>query len=361
VGGKTIADARETCAEGVSGLISIAPHEFYYNRSLGEARHKKGGYVKFLGAEVPARWNGPQWSLLWADELSLWPKESYDQAQLGLRLGEYPRTIISTTPKAAKWVMEIEKLPTTRLTHGTLDQNIHLAKFARNRLIRMFKGTSLEKSELEGEWFFQAPNALWNDSLFKYIEKYPNLARVVIAVDPAVSVGEDSDDTGIVAAGTTSINRNDADVIVLKDRTCHLSPNGWAEVVLSLYDEVNADLVVAETNNGGDLVEATLRAVALANNRMPVPFKKITATRGKFVRAQPVASLYEQGRVYHYNVPEGNLSELEMEMCGWDPEAYKSPNRMDANVWAVTELMLGAPQQQKRRMVSNARVRISPY
>jgi phage terminase large subunit-like protein len=361
VGGKTIADARDTCAEGDSGLMSIAPHEFYYHRSIGEARHVKGGYIKFMGAEEPDRWNGPQWSLLWCDELSLWPKATYDMAQLGLRLGEYPRTIISTTPKTAKWVKEIADLPTTRVTHGTLDQNVYLAKFARDRIIRQFKGTHLEKSELLGQWHFQSPNALWNPDMFHRVTTLPDLARIVIAVDPAVSTGEESDDTGIVAAGIDSYDRTSCNGYIIKDKTCHVSPHGWSEVIISLYDELGADLVVAEVNNGGDLVEAVLRSVALENNRQPIPFKKIHASRGKYVRAQPVASLYEQGRVFHYNMPDGNLDDLETEQCGWDPESYKSPNRMDADVWAITELMLGVPQKKRLRMVASAPVYISRF
>lgn len=383
VGGKTAADARDTCAEGESGLITLAPHEFYYHRSLGEARHVKGGYVKFMGAEQPARWNGPQWSLIWGDECGLWPKETFDQAQFGLRLGEYPRTIISTTPKVAKWLYELEQEPTTVHTTGKLYDNVYLSEFARNRLVRKYKGTSLEKRELEGEWSFQSENALWTEQLFRPVNDLPQLTRIVIAIDPAVTSGETSDDTGIVAAGIDSYDLSLANGYVLRDRTVHLSPFGWGETAIALYDELEADLIVAEVNNGGDLVEANLRAVCNSLGRAMVPFKKIHATRGKIVRAQPIVALYEQARVYHYRgsiqtlidetinddglyVPTeysniNLLTELENEMCSWDPESYKSPNRMDAAVWALTELLLKPPEPRERRLTYTPRVSISRY
>lgn len=400
VGGKTIADARDTCAEGISGLITIAPHEFYYHRSLGEARHIKGGYVKFLGAEEEDRWNGPQWSLLWCDELGLWPKETYDMAQFGLRLGDFPRTIISTTPKTAKWVEEIEKLPTTVHTTGTIYENFYLSEFARRKIISKYEGTSLEKRELRGEWFYESPNALWKQEMFRHVEKLPALARIVIAIDPAVTSGETADDTGIVAAGIDSYNVESACGYVLRDRTVHLSPAGWAETAIALYDELQADLIVAEVNNGGDLVEANIRAVCRTLGRPNIPFKKIHASRGKMIRAQPIVSLYEQGRIYHYRgklnitmddvpvdaelfsldpdqensteqeyaqtqsglyLPTNSLVELETEMCSWDPTSYVSPNRMDAVVWSLTELMMGETAQPPARVRYYNPVRISSY
>lgn len=378
VGGKTTADARDTCAEGESGLITIAPHEFYYHRSLGEARHIKGGYVKFMGAESPDRWNGPQWSLLWADEAGLWPKETFDQAQFGLRLGKFPRTIISTTPKIAKWLLELEKQQTTIHTTGTLYENIHLSEFARNRLIRKYKGTSLEKRELEGEWSFEADDALWKEGMFHHVEFHPPLYRIVIAIDPAVTSGENADDTGIVAAGIDNYDLSIANGYVLRDRTVHMSPSGWAETAIALYDELQADLIVAEVNNGGDLVEENIRAVCNSLRRPNLPFKKIHATRGKIVRAQPIVSLYEQKRIFHYrgrtHADTGEfdgemaeihtintLTELENEMCSWSPTSHISPNRMDAAVWALTELLIQPPPPRVGRVSYSNRVSISRY
>lgn len=359
VGAKTAADARDTCAEGDSGLITIAPDEFYYHRSIGEARHKKGGYVKFMGAEEPDRWNGPQWSLLWGDECGLWPKETYDQAQLGLRLGKFPRTIISTTPKLAKWLKEIEEKETTVHTHGTLRENIYLSEFARRRLIETYKGTHLEQRELEGEWSFESPNALWTEELLKkaHIDIHPALARIVIAIDPAVTSGETADDTGIVAAGVDSYDKYTARGFVLMDRTCHLSPEGWAQAAIALYYELEADLIVAEVNNGGDLVETVIHAID-----PNIPFKKVHASRGKMIRAQPIVALYEKNRVFHVSNAHNSLNLLEQEMLSWDPTGYVSPNRMDAVVWALTELMLDdAKQKRIYRMVYHDPVRISAY
>jgi phage terminase large subunit-like protein len=359
VGAKTAADARDTCAEGDSGLITIAPDEFFYHRSVGEARHKKGGYVKFMGAEEPDRWNGPQWSLLWEDEAGLWPKATHDQAQLGLRLGDFPRTIITSTPKVAKWLKAIEDRPETVHTHGTLKENFHLSEFARKRLIETYTGTSLEKRELEGEWSFESENSLWTEELLAgcHVDLHPALARIVIAIDPAVTSGETADDTGIVAAGVDSFDKRYCRGYVLKDRTCHLSPLGWAEEAVRLYEELEADLIVAETNNGGDLVETTIRAI-----NPSIPFKKVHASRGKAIRAQPIVSLYEKGRVFHVSHSRNSLVELEQEMLSWDPTGYKSPNRMDAVVWALTELMIDATdRKQIYRVVYNDPVRISAY
>jgi phage terminase large subunit-like protein len=352
VGAPTIADARGTCAEGPSGLITLAPQEFVHHRSLGEAWHRAGGYVRFLGAEEPDRWNGPQWSLLWCDELALWPKETYEQAQLGLRLGEHPRTVISTTPKAARWVWEIEQHPRTVVTTGTLAENKYLSETARRRLEELFRGTHLEQRELLGEWWFEAPNALWRQDLFRWGERVPALARVVVAVDPAVTSGPDSAATGIVVVGLDGWDRARARAWVVEDATMRGSPLEWARRVVAAYDAWRADGVVAEVNQGGDLVETTLQMV-----RPGLPVWKVHATRGKAVRAQPVVALYEQGRVWHVR----GLGALERELCGWDPEGGESPNRLDALVWGVSALLVAEAERVVWRAVVGAPVRISRF
>jgi predicted phage terminase large subunit-like protein len=331
VGAPTAADVRDVCAEGVSGLITVAREQFVsYNRSLGEAHHCKGGYVKFLGAEEPARWNGPQWSLLWADELALWNQDSWEQAQFGLRLGARPRAIATTTPKARQFVRDLAERHGTLLTQARTADNPHLSELVRTRLYDRYGGTRLGRQELDAEWLDDVPGALWQRSQIDAtrVRLAPDLARVVVAVDPAVTSGEDSDETGIVVAGRGVDGRG----YVLADRSCRLSPDGWVRRATAAYAQFQCDRVLAEVNNGGDLVERVLRTV----DRI-IPYKAVRASRGKLTRAEPIAALYEQGKISHV----GSFPELEDQMCQYTPDGYDgSPDRLDALVWAFTELMV---------------------
>jgi phage terminase large subunit-like protein len=259
----------------------------------------------------------------------------------------------------ARWLEALENKTTTIHTHGTLRENVYLSEFARRKLLEQYLGTSLERREIEGEWSYESPNALWTEELLNEcrVDLHPALYRIVIAIDPAVTSGETADDTGIIAAGIDNPNKALARGYVLRDRTCHLSPAGWAETAVALYDELQADLIVAEVNNGGDLVETTLQSI-----RPNLPFKKIHASRGKIVRAQPIVSLYEHKRVFHVSNSLHSLIPLEQEMLSWDPTGYKSPNRMDAAVWALTDLMIeDAKKKRTFRIVYNDPVRISAY
>jgi predicted phage terminase large subunit-like protein len=331
VGGPTAADVRDVCAEGVSGLITVAREQFTsYNRSLGEAHHHKGGYVKFLGAEEPARWNGPQWTLLWADELALWNQDSWEQAQFGLRLGEHPRAIATTTPKARAFVRELAERPSTTVTRASTAQNPHLSELVRARLYDRYGGTRLGRQELEAEWLDDVPGALWQRSQIDStrVKSAPDMTRVVVAIDPAVTSGEDSDETGIVVCGRGVDGRG----YVLADRSCRLSPDGWVRRATTAYAQFSCDRVIAEVNNGGDLVERVLRTV----DRI-IPYKAVRASRGKLTRAEPIAALYEQGKISHV----GAYPELEDQMCQYTPDGYDgSPDRLDALVWGFTELMV---------------------
>src|SRR5262252_3561710 len=331
VGAPTAADVRDVCAEGVSGLITVAKDRFIsYNRSLGEAHHCRGGYVKFLGAEEPARWNGPQWSMLWADELALWNQDSWEQAQFGLRLGDRPRAIATTTPKSRQFVRTLAEQSTTHVTRASTAQNPYLSELVRNRLYDRYGGTRLGRQELEAEWLDDVPGALWQRSQIDAtrVKTAPDMARVVVAIDPAVTSGEDSDETGIVVAGRGVDGRG----YVLADRSCRLSPDGWVRRATTAYAQFQCDRVIAEVNNGGDLVERVLRTV----DRI-VPYKAVRASRGKLTRAEPIAALYEQGKISHV----GAYPELEDQMCQYTPDGYDgSPDRLDALVWAFTELMV---------------------
>jgi phage terminase large subunit-like protein len=332
IGAPTTADVRDVCAEGVSGLISIGRAQFTsYNRSLGEAHHCLGGYVKFLGAEEPARWNGPQWSLLWADELALWNQDSWEQAQFGLRLGDHPRAIATTTPKTRKFVHELAEQPTTIVTRASTADNPYLSELVRRRLYERYGGTRLGRQELEGLWVEDVAGALWTRESIEQnrVTAAPDLLRVVVAIDPSGGDDEGHAECGIVAAGKGA----DGHGYVLRDVSERLSPERWARRAIQLYYDLKADRLLAEANFGGAMVQSTIRAVD-----PKVPVKLVTASRGKRTRAEPVAALDEQGRVHHV----GMFATLEDQLTSWVPDSGDpSPDRLDARVWAITELMLG--------------------
>ena len=330
VGAPTLGDVRDICAEGETGLITIAPNEFpVYNRSLMEARHVNGGYVKFMGSEKPGRWNGPQWHVLWADELALWNEESWHQAQFGVRLGAHPLTIATTTPKARKFVKKLESEPGVVVTRARMQDNPHLSPLVQQRLLERYGGTRLGRQEIDGEFVDEVEGALWRSDwidLARVVDP-PFLSRIVVAIDPAVTHGDESDETGICVAGVGA----DADYYILHCRGYRLSPNGWAERAIALYDHWQADRIIAERNNGGEMVEATIRLV-----RQDVSLKTIVASRGKAVRAEPIAALYERGKVHHVGVH----TELEEQQSSF-PVANEHDDLVDALVYAVTELSEG--------------------
>jgi phage terminase large subunit-like protein len=335
IGAPTTADVRDVCAEGVSGLITVGGDQFTnYNRSLAEAHHRLGGYVKFLGAEEPARWNGPQWSLLWADELALWNQHSWEQAQFGLRLGDHPRAIATTTPKARPFVRELAEQPTTIVTRATTADNPHLSELVRARLYTRYGGTRLGRQELEAEWLDDVPGALWTREHLERnrVSSPPDLLRIVVAIDPSGGDDEGHAECGIVAAGKGSNGHG----YIIRDVSERLSPERWARRAVQLYHELKADRILAEKNFGGDMVASTIRAVDPS-----VPLKLVNASRGKRVRAEPIAALDEQGKIHHV----GMLATLEDQMCSWVPDnGDPSPDRLDARVWAITELMLGGSE-----------------
>ena len=327
IGAPTIADARDVCAEGITGLINLAPTEFRYNRSIGEAHHKDGGYVKFLGSEEPARWNGPQWSLLWADELALWNEASWHQAQFGLRLGEHPKAIVTTTPKNRHFVRVLSELPSTRTIRATTYDNPTLSAAVQERLRQQYGGTRIGRQEILAEWLDDVPGALWTNSMIrsKPLLEVPDMERVVVAIDPAVTTNKDSDETGIVVVGRAE----DDQFYILADYSGKYSPDAWAGKAIEAYETHQADRVIGEVNNGGDMVEHTLRTV-----RSDLPYTAVHASRGKRIRAEPIAALYEQGKVWHI----GDLNMLEEQLVSWTPDSGSSPDRLDALVWGLTEL-----------------------
>lgn len=328
----TSADARDVMIEGESGILEISPPWFkpHYEPSKRRVTWPNGAIATAYSADEPRRLRGPQHDLAWADELAAWSyPEAWDQLMLGLRLGTHPRVIVTTTPKPVRVVRELLTADSTHVTRGsTYDNRANLAPAFFDQIIRRYEGTRLGRQELYAEVLDDLPGALWTRAMLDaaYTNTVPDLKRVVVAIDPAVTSGEDSDQTGIIAAGLGV----DGLGYVLADRTCRMTPHGWADRALTTLDDFNADRIVAEVNNGGDLVEHTIRSV-----RRNAPYKKVHASRGKRVRAEPIAALYEQNRVKHV----ANLADLEDQMVTFLPEGNDaSPDRVDALVWALTDL-----------------------
>jgi predicted phage terminase large subunit-like protein len=356
IGAPTIGAVRDICAEGETGLITTFREEFSYRKSLLDARHMRGGYVKFMGTEEPDRWNGPQWTLLWFDELALCVRESFDQAQFGLRLGPQPQTVISTTPKMKKWVRDLAESDEVAVTHGTMYDNPALVESVRNRLERRYGGTRLGRQELLGEFIGDIEGSLWQaawiddnrrpdpPTLVEVREneetgepeevKILNMPRIVVAIDPAVTKEIDSDETGIAVGGSGP----EGDYWILGVEGRRDTPMGWANRAIDIYLRWQADKIVAETNNGGDMVVDTIMRAAEARG-ITVNVEKIHASRGKTVRAEPAAALYEQGRVHHVGV----FTEAEEQLCSF-PIANEHDDLVDAVVYVLSELANeGAP------------------
>jgi len=338
----TFGDARDVCAEGESGLLKVA--ERYqmlkikggYNSTKGEINLTNGSRIKLFSGDEPDRLRGPQHHGAWVDELASFRYDDvWTQLQFGLRLGDKPRTIITTTPKPTNLLRDLltRKDGSVVVTRGsTFDNAANLAPAALAELENRYAGTRTGRQELYGEMLEEVEGALWTRGMIEKTrirkEDLPDLQRIVVAIDPAVTSGEDSDETGIVVAGIS----RDKHYYILDDRTLRASPDNWARQAVNAYTDWKADKIVAETNNGGDMVLLVLKQVD-AN----VPVKKVTASRGKHVRAEPVSALYEQGRVHHV----GAFPKLEDQLVIWTPDSNDSPDRLDALVWALTELSGG--------------------
>jgi len=331
----TYSDARDTCAEGESGIINIL-REYGtlkdYNRSIGEIFLTNGSRIKLFSGEEPDRFRGPQFHGGWFDELAAFKyPETWDQYQFGLRLGEHPQTIVTTTPRPTKLIKDLMKREGVVIVRGsTFDNAKNLAASALAELKLRYAGTRLGRQELYGEILDDVEGALWTRKMIEdaRLQECPPLVRIVVAIDPAVTSNPDSDETGIVAAGVAS----NGEYYVLDDASIQATPDGWARQAVNLYYKHNADKIIAEGNNGGDMIISLLRQVDPS-----IGVKKVTATRGKQLRAEPISSLYEQGRVHHI----GYFEQLETQMTEWTPISNDSPDRLDALVWALTELNSG--------------------
>ena len=331
----TYGDVRDTCAEGESGIVRVLQEYGTlkdYNRSIGEIFLTNGSRIKLFSGEEPDRFRGPQFHGGWFDELAAFKyPDAWDQYQFGLRLGEFPQTIVTTTPRPTKLIKDLITRDGVRVQRGsTFDNAKNLAASALAELKLRYENTRLGRQELYGEILDNVEGALWTREMIETarVDIAPPLVRVVVAIDPAVTSAATSDETGIVAAGIG----NNGDYYILDDKSLRASPDAWARQAVMLYHEYKADKIIAETNNGGDMVIMLLKQVDAS-----VPTKKVTATRGKQLRAEPISSLYEQSRVHHV----GYFAELEVQMCEWTPLSNESPDRLDALVWALTELNSG--------------------
>jgi phage terminase large subunit-like protein len=329
---RTAADARDVMVEGESGLLSVFPEweRPVYEPSKRRVTFANGAIATTYSGDKPDQLRGPQHDLAWADELAAWRyAESWDQLLFGLRLGPQPLAVGTTTPRPTKLIRELVSDPDVAVTVGTTYENAsNLPVSVLNNFRKKYEGTRLGRQELLAKILTDTPGALWTQQIVDdhRVGVVPDLKRVVVAVDPAVTATDESDETGIVVAGIGMNNEG----YVLADMTLRSSPGTWAKQALAALHRYDGDRIIGEVNNGGDMVEHTIRT-----EDRRAPYKEVRASRGKLTRAEPISALYEQGRVHHVGV----FSELEDQMTTWVP-GEKSPDRMDALVWALTELML---------------------
>lgn len=344
----TAADARDVMVEGESGILNSSPpwDRPHYQASKRRLTWKNGAIATLFSAEDPESLRGPQFAAAWADELCAWQycAETWDMLQFGLRLGRHPQCCVTTTPKPIKTLKELLANPATVTTRGSTYANrAFLADGFFKNIIARYEGTRLGRQELMAELLEDVPGALWSRSVIDEtrVRDYPPLERVVVGVDPPATSGENADECGIVVAG-----RVGGEGFVLADRSSQGDkPGEWARRVLSAYQQFSADCIVAEVNNGGEMVAEVIRQ---ADPSLPV--KSVRATRGKFLRAEPISSLYEQRRVHHV----GSYPKLEDQMCEMTPDfdpdkAGYSPDRLDALVWAMTDLLTGHQSEPRIR------------
>ena len=335
----TFGDLRRVCFGGPSGLLSIIPKECTDN-TFGtngfasanmEIRLANGSKIVGYAAVSPERLRGPQFHRAWCDELASWQyPDAFDQLMFGLRLGDNPQCLITTTPKPLKILKDLVVRDDVYLTKGnTFENEENLAESALAMMRERYEGTALGRQELYAEILDDVEGALWNNAMIESCrlnkEEERDLTQIIVAVDPAVTTGDDSDETGIVVVGK---DRNN-EYYVLEDLSGRHTADSWGRIVLNAYYEWEADRIIAEVNNGGDLVEKVIRDKD--NN---VSYRSVRATRGKMLRAEPIAALYEQKRVHHMGI----FADLESQMCSYVGQLKPSPDRLDALVWGLTEL-----------------------
>lgn len=345
--GKTIGEVRSVMIEGVSGLLAIHPaHERpHLEISKRQVTWPNGAIAQMFAADEAEMLRGPQFTHAWCDELAKWYRgeTAWDMLQFALRLGELPQVVVTTTPKPLRFlkaIMQDEASVVVKL--ATTDNADNLAPAFVAEMKRRYAGSALGCQELEGNLVEDAGHALWRRHWIDEarVSAAPQMERMVVALDPPVTSTVSSDACGLVVVGLGVDKR----AYVLADRSLQgREPDVWAKAALAAYDEFGADALVAEVNQGGDLIAGVLRQF-----RENVPVKMVRATRGKYLRAEPVAALYAEGRVVHV----GRLQRLEDQMCAFGPDGKvegRSPDRVDALVWGITELMLSAPRPPRMR------------
>ena len=345
--GETERDTRDVMIEGVSGLLAVhRRHERpVWVPSRRRVEWDNGAIAEAFSAENPESLRGPQFHAAWADELAKWrhTEATFDMLQFGLRLGERPRQVITTTPRPIALIKRLMKDPTAVVTHaGTTANALHLSKDFIDAILTRYDGTRLGRQEIAGELIEDRADALWSRALIERcrVAAHPPLNRIVVAVDPPAASTKGADACGLVAVGRGA----DGTLYVIADETvAGLSPAGWAAKAVALWRRVEADALVVEVNQGGEMVRAVI-----GEADRTVPVIAVRATRGKWLRAEPVAALYEQGRVRHV----GAFPALEDEMCDFALDGLssgRSPDRLDALVWAAASLSFGAKGEPRVR------------
>jgi phage terminase large subunit-like protein len=343
--GATAADVRDVMIEGPSGILQTAPA---WNRPTYEPSKRKlewlnGSTALAFSAEEESRLRGPEFGYLWFDELCAAPnaQSTWDMAMFGLRLGTRPRWLVTTTPKPTKLLRELlarEGKDVAVVRGSTFENADNLAPTFLQTVQNRYSNTRLGRQELQGELLIDIPGSLWTRDMIDRANgswTLPDMKRVVVAIDPSGTKGEEDrgDSVGIVVCGLGS----DGIGYVLADKTCKLSPDGWGRVAVKAYEDFKADRIIAERNFGGAMVEHVIRTVD-----RNVSYREVTASRGKIARAEPVSALYEQNKIRH----AGAFSDLEDQMAAMTSEGYVgdgSPDRCDALVWALTELLVSGP------------------
>lgn len=345
----TAADARDVMVEGDSGVLSVCWSgdrdgkgnvigRPIYEPSKRRLTWANGAIATTYSADEPERLRGPQHDGAWCDEVGAWnyAQEAWDMAMFGLRLGTNPQAMVTTTPRPIPLLRQIIGSANTVVTRGsTYSNRANLAASFLDKIVTRYEGTRLGRQELMGELLDDFPGALWTREMIDAAKKdvtLPDMARVVVAIDPSGTAGEsdEGDSVGIVVAGKGV----DGKAYVLADRTCKLSPDGWGRRAVDAYREFSADRIIAERNYGGAMVQHVIRTVD-----QRVPYREVVASRGKVIRAEPVAALYEQKRVRHV----GGLDALEDQLCAMTGDGFMgegSPDRLDAMVWALSDLMI---------------------
>lgn len=334
----TFGDIRRVAFGGVSGILSCLPIECLktgrgvgYNTSNSEIKLHNGSKITGFSATEPDRLRGVQFHRAWCDELAAWQyPDAFDQLMFGLRLGKNPQCVITTTPRPTPLIKDLMRRDNTIVTTGnTFENEENLAKSALDQMREKYGGTRLGRQELYAEILEDVEGALWDQAMIDGCrmssKQLPDFTSVIVAIDPAVTSHENSDETGIVVVGKDNNNQ----YYVIDDLSGRYSPDAWGNKAISAFEEYKADRIVAEVNNGGDLVERLLR-----NIDSQIPYRSVRASRGKIARAEPVSALYEQGRVRHIKI----FSELENQMCTYTGQSKPSPDRLDALVWGLSEI-----------------------